>query len=466
MVSSFNNYILALFDLHAPVKKNIIKDKSKPWITDTIKLIMSLRDDALTKYYKTKTDSAKQFYCSLKNYVTTAIKHEKKAYFNSFINNNLKNPNILWKTIRNSAVLNNRRSDCIPDHINDPNKISDYFLKLPPTKNVDLKCVIVDMKINNPVLGNTFDLKPTTETDVLKIINNISTCSSGCDGVSIDMIKLTLPKTLPIITKIINKSLKTLTFPTLWKKALVRPIPKRDSIEDLKDLRPISILPILSKVLEKVVLNQMIDYCDGINVIPRFQSGFRRGHGTETALLHVTDDLLEASDMGLSSILVLLDYTRAFDCLHPQLLLAKLKHYGFSTNTCKWFETYLTDREQTVVTYASDGTKMCSSPRTVDRGVPQGSILSPILFSIFTADLPKCIKTCKYHLYADDTQLYCSFDAKNIQEAIKNINADLTSIYNWSDNNSLCLNPTKSQVLIFFFRDYSHHSYPHTVSPV
>lgn len=448
MVTTFNNYILTLFDLHAPVKKYIIKDKSKPWITDTIKFIMSLRDDALTKFHKNKTDSAKEYYCSLKNYVTTAIKHEKKAYFNSFINNNLKKPSILWKNLKNTATLTERHLDCIPDHINDPNQISDHFLKLPPAKNIDLKLVIDNMTDNNHDTSTTFDLKPTTETEVLKVINNISTKSLGYDGLSIEMIKMTLPTTLPIITKIINKSFETHTFPGLWKKALVRPIPKKDKVEDLKDLRPVSILPVLSKVLERVVMKQILEYLDSCNIIPKFQSGFRRGHGTETALLNVTDDISEASDMGLSSILVLLDYTRAFDCLHPQLLLAKLKHYGFSNNTCNWFETYLTNREQTVVTYAADGTKMSSPSKTVDRGVPQGSILSPILFTIFTADLPNCIKTCKYHLYADDTQLYYSFDPRDTQEAIKNINADLQRIYNWSENNSLCLNPAKSQVLI------------------
>lgn len=448
MVTSFNNFILTLFDLHAPLKKRIIKDKSKPWLTDTLKFMMSLRDDALIKYLKTKTDSAKQYYCSLKNYVNTAIKHEKKAYFNCFINSNIKKPNIMWKNIKNTALLNSKCVNCIPDRINDPNKISDHFLTLPPAKDIDSKHVLDNIKRDNLDEGQVFNLKLTTESEVLKIIDNISTGSSGCDGLSIDMIKLTLPQTLPIITKIINKSVETHTFPSLWKKALVRPIPKKDTVEDFNDLRPISILPILSKVLEKVVLNQMIEYLDSNDIIPRFQSGFRRGHGTETALLHVTDDLSEASDMGLSSILVLLDYTRAFDCLHPQLLLAKLKHYGFSTNTCKWFETYLTHREQTVVTYANDGTKMFSSPKTVVRGVPQGSSLSPVLFTIFTADLPNRIKTCKYHLYADDTQLYYSFDAKDTQEAIKNINSDLQNILNWSENNSLCLNPSKSQVLI------------------
>lgn len=446
MVATFNCFVLALFDLHAPIIKHTIRDRQKPWITETIKLMMHLRDEALKRYHKVKTDAAKLYYRSLRNFVTTALKQEKKSYFNSQINSNLNKPNILWKKIKETVPLNNTRTSCIPDHINDPNVISDYFLTLPACNNIDVDDVTADIKM--PKLPNTFDLKPTSETEVFKIINSITTNSTGLDGLNIRMIKLTLPKTLPIITAIINKSIETNTFPEQWKAALVRPIPKNTSPNELKDLRPISILPILSKVLEKVVLSQVVDHLDKNSIIPKFQSGFRRGHGTETALLHVTDDLSEASDMGWSSILILLDYTRAFDCLHPQLLLAKLSHYGFSSNTCRWFETYLTNREQTVVAFGIDGEKMLSSPKVVPRGVPQGAILSPVLFTIFTADLPQCLQKCKYHLYADDTQLYYSFKAKDTERAIKNVNDDLQNIYSWSEKNSLVLNPNKSRVLI------------------
>ncbi|CAH2100188.1 unnamed protein product [Euphydryas editha] len=265
------------------------------------------------------------------------------------------------------------------------------------------------------------------------------------------MIKMTLDMTIPVITKItkiVNKSIESNKFPSCWKEALVRPIPKKNSITGLKDLRPISILPVLSKVLEKVVLNQVLQFVENKKIIPKFQSGFRRGYGTETALLHVTDDLSEASDMGLSSIMVLLDYSRAFDCLQPELLLAKLKYYGFSKDTCEWFESFLTHRQQRVVTENRNGELKFSTLRTLEKGVPQGSLLSPLLFTIFTADLHKHIKHCKYHLYADDTQLYYSFDSEDMQDAMNKINEDLGNIYDWSRNNSLFLNPSKSQMLV------------------
>lgn len=189
--------------------------------------------------------------------------------------------------------------------------MSDHFLALPPCKDVTLSNVANDIK--KPRLQPVFELKTVTEREVHKIINNITTNSSGQDGICIKMIKLTLHKTLPTITAIVNKSIENHTFPAQWKHALIRPIPKKNNVDELKELRPISLLPILSKVLEKVVLDQVIAYLDNQDVIPKFQSGFRRGHGTETALLHVTDDIVEASDKGY-----LIDTIR----LHPSVRLS------------------------------------------------------------------------------------------------------------------------------------------------
>lgn len=444
MIENFNFYITQLFDFHAPMRKIIIKDQPKPWITNMIKFMMTLRDDALTKAQKDKTDSSKNYYRNLKNLVTAAIERERKAYFIFSINNNIKKPALMWKNIKNS-IQKDERINYIPDQLRDPDLINDHFLNLPPSDNTDTNTNFV----HNFTQGDTLELRTTTETEVEKIINEIKTRAAGEDNINIDMIKLTLNVTLPIITRIVNKSIETNTFPSSWKRALVKPIPKKSNVSELKDLRPISILPVLSKILEKVILLQVSRYLEDIKVIPKFQSGFRRGHSTETALLHVTDDLSEASDVGLSSIMVLLDYTRAFDCLDQNILLTKLKSYGFSLNTCHWFKTFLSNREQRVVIEDTDGKKRFSSSKHVQRGVPQGSLLSPILFTIFTADMPYHIKSCKYHLYADDTQLYYSFNAKDAKTAIKIINEDLNNIYEWSQNNSLALNPSKSQTIIF-----------------
>lgn len=343
--------------------------------------------------------------------------------------------------------LYDTQSNPVPQHLNDPDKINDHLLNLPDNNSIlsnQLK-IAPTFTINKP---QQFRLKPTTDEEVRNIIYSIKTNAAGHDTLTIEMIKLTLDFTLPVVVSIINRSIETNTFPTCWKTALVRPIPKKNCIETLSDLRPISILPVLSKVIEKIVLKQIENYIEMNNIIPKFQSGFRKGHSTETALLHVTDELTEASDNGLSSIVVLLDYSRAFDCLHPDLLITKLAQYGFSQDTCLWFKTFLENRKQIVVTDGLNGEKNYSKVGNLTRGVPQGSILSPVLFSIFTADLSSHINTCKYHLYADDTQIYHSFDSKNVDEAIKSVNEDLENVFQWSRSNSLLLNPKKSKMII------------------
>ncbi|CAK1581438.1 unnamed protein product [Parnassius mnemosyne] len=138
------------------------------------------------------------------------------------------------------------------------------------------------------------------------------------------MVRISLPVTLPIITEIINESIHTKIFPDPWKLTKIKPIPKNPNVQEINNFRPISISPTLSKILERVVCSQLKRYLEDNHILPETQSGFRRGYGTETALLHVTDDITADYDKGKSSILVLLDFTRAFDCINHDILLAKL----------------------------------------------------------------------------------------------------------------------------------------------
>ncbi|CAK1601335.1 unnamed protein product [Parnassius mnemosyne] len=248
------------------------------------------------------------------------------------------------------------------------------------------------------------------------------------DKLSRDMIILTLPAMLKVITATINKSIETSTFPSSWKIALVRPLPKNNDPKDLKDLRPISILPFLAKILEKVIYNQVIKFCDANNILPDLQSGFRKGRSTSTALLDVVDNILTSQDSGRGTILTLLDFSRAFDSINIDLLLSKLSFYGFVTSSIKWFQSYLCGRSQQVILNQPNGSSLVSEQRPLNRGVPQGSILGPLLFIIYTADITNCMHFCKYHLYADDLQVYLSCNSLEFLFTISNINEDLNRI--------------------------------------
>lgn len=192
----------------------------------------------------------------------------------------------------------------------------------------------------------------------------------------------------------------------------------------------------------------MIEYLDTFKFLPHKQSGFRAGRSTATALLDVIDDILCGQDMGEGTILVLLDFSRAFDCINIDLLLSKLTFYGFDNATVKWFASYLSGRTQRVEVVHDDGSKVNSSASPVTAGVPQGSILGPILFILYSADIIECLRNCRFHLYADDLQMYITFKPNETAVAVERLNEDLKRVVNWSYKNGLLLNPVKSKYLV------------------
>ena len=223
----------------------------------------------------------------------------------------------------------------------------------------------------------------------------------------------------------------------------IRPIPKNNTPINPEDYRPINILPVLGKVFEKIIHKQITNYLTQYGLLDKFQSGFKPNHSTTTALLKVTNDIYLAKDRGQMTILALLDLSKAFDCVDRDILLAKLRSMKFSENTLAWMQSFLSDRKQSV----SVGNNV-SNWRSTEAGVPQGSVLSPLLFSIYLCDLSEQLKHCRYHLYADDMQLYIHTKPNDIQETIEKLNEDLTNIQQWTEIHSLKVNPLKSQAII------------------
>ena len=222
------------------------------------------------------------------------------------------------------------------------------------------------------------------------------------------------------------------------------PLNKVHNPSEYGDLRPLSILPIFSKVLERIMLDQLSVYVNMNSILPGNQSGFRAGHSCSSALLNILDDILRAHDNNRVTVLVLLDFTKAFDTINHDLLLSKLRYFGLSGSAIELIHSFLDGRSQYVS--LSDN---CSSIMHVASGVPQGSILSPLLYSLYTSGLQDSISYCNYHFYADDTQLYYSFLPKETEEANIKINEDLNSLATAAGKHSLKINPNKSSVLIF-----------------
>lgn len=270
---------------------------------------------------------------------------------------------------------------------------------------------------------------------------------------SLDFIPSSFPKDVidtvgPSILLTINSSLTKGIFPAAFKHAEVQPLLKKPNLDlsILNNFRPISKLPFLSKVLEKVVSTQILAFMCHNNIFEKFQSGFRVLHSTETVLLKVTNDLLLATDREESAVLILLDLSAAFDTVDHAILIDRLKTWvGIRDTALSWFYSYLLER-----TFAVTIGNHSSSTAHITCGVPQGSILGPILFSIYMLPLGHIIQqhNVSFHCYADDTQIYLPLrpgDPRSLAavvDCIKDINC-------WMAQNFLPLNNSKSEILLF-----------------
>ena len=235
-------------------------------------------------------------------------------------------------------------------------------------------------------------------------------------------------------------------FPTAWKIAEVIPIHKDGDYEQPNNNRPVSLLPVLSKICKRIVLNQLTS-CLTINrPLSAHQSSNKAWHSTETSLINSTDSILKAVDNKKVTAVILLDMSKAFDSINHEILLAKLKNVGVSSSCLSWFKSYLSERYETVRINSTLSDKL-----PVVCGVLQGCILGPLLFSIYVNDLSSSIKKCSSKSYVDDTKLLLSFHINNSSTAaaVVDLNGDLTRIRNSCFDNLLLLNPEKTKLMIY-----------------
>ena len=287
----------------------------------------------------------------------------------------------------------------------------------------------------------SFKLQPVDVQCVLKVMKNLKAKTSyGLDGVSSEIIKMCKEEIAYPLTIIINKSISTGQFPKDWKIAKVIPILKKGDKSLLKNYRPVALLCVAAMILEKIVADQIEKFFEDNNLLGEFQFGFRRKKSTISELITLYETLQEARDQGKHIGLILYDLSAAFDTVEPQVLVQKLKIYGFDYLSRKWMESYLTGRRQ--VTKVGDKT---SAPVDLTLGTPQGSRLSPLLFLILMADLNLWVKDSQLSNFADDTQ---SVIIANSEEELreKAIAESQAVVAHFSANN-LVNNPDKAALL-------------------
>ena len=266
--------------------------------------------------------------------------------------------------------------------------------------------------------------------------------SSGLKDIHTRFLKTGADVLAAPLTYIFNLSLHTAIIPRPWKSATVTPLHKDGSVSDPNNFRPISVLPVVMKIFERAVHSQIYQHLSTNKLLSSHQSGFRPGHSTMTCLLDVSDFILGNMDHGSLTCGVFLDLSKAFDLIDHSILKSKLAHVGIIDHALHWFDNYLTGRTQSVCVNGAS-----SEPMDLNSGVPQGSVLRPLLFLIFINDLPNCVKQSKVVLYADDTALF--FANKDVMTIERVLQEELNFLNNWFHKNGLIVNCSKTNFMVF-----------------
>ena len=385
------------------------------------------------------------------NHCNRLLSSSKSQYYSDLVQQSEGNSKKLWTELK--KILHRTPVSVLPDHVSEKSladSFSDFFIsKISRIRDL-FKDVPPSVDLPDIPPKSFDDFNAVTESEIRKFILASPTKSCQLDPWPTFLVKDYVDILLPSVTKLINLSLRDGTFPSRFKEAIVTPLIKKPSLpkNDMKNYRPVSGLCFISKLLERVVASQVKTHLESCTLNNIFQSAYRSGHSTETALLGLKNDIHLSLSKGLPTALILLDLSAAFDTIDHDLLLKRLStEFGFNHTVSKWFSSYMFGRKQCVKVGDVVSDAIC-----LLFGVPQGSVLGPILFILYTTPLSKIISShelIQHHLYADDTQIYLELTPTNSSEAIAQLQACLSEVQSWMASNKLKLNPDKTEFIVF-----------------
>ena len=356
-----------------------------------------------------------------------------------------------WKLLKTILALNNnseKRKLCltvnnvaVTNSKDIANGFNEFFVSIGPELAKDIHSDINPLTyVNN--INNSIAIFDVSCEEVRNIIHSLKNSSAGHDEFPTFVGKICVDSYIEPLTFLINSSLRTGVFPSELKLARVVPIFKAGDSSALTNYRPISVLTFFTKVFEKIVYNKLFNFISDNNILYDHQYGFRKGRSIQQAIITLVDRITKSQDIGDIVITLLIDLKKAFDTIDHRILLRKLYSYGIRGTMFKWIESYLTGRSQYVI---FDG--KVSETRSIKCGVPQGSILGPLLFILSVNDMCNVSPILFKILYADDTCVLIS--GNHLNNLIKMLNIELISLNNWFKANKLSLNTKKSFFMIF-----------------
>ena len=455
---SYDNFILiflTLFNNIFPLKvrqvyENTIKNK---YITNEIKSLI-VKKNKLQRLYAKRPQTYGAEYKRIRNKVTNKLRSARAQFFRNKLTNSRGNSKQIWNTIND--VLNRHKTknnDTIEftdeegvKH-SDPGSVADMFNKFFVNIGKILANQVID-EGSRPEdyfgvrIENNVNFGDTSFTEIEDLIANLGDAAAGCDNVPVKLVKFVINEIKAPLKHIFNCSLRTGIFPEKLKISKVIPIHKKDNKTEITNYRPISLLPVFSKILERLIYNRLELFLQNNKIIYSNQHGFQPKKSTTSALLNLTDNILESFDKNQFCVGAFLDFSKAFDTVNHSILVKKLEHNGIRNTPLRLIQNYLSNRQQYVHFKDTD-----SSKRHITHSVPQGSILGPLLFNLYINDIINSVNKLKLILYADDS---CFFNSHtNLHTLIENINNELIDVNKWLSANQLTLNIKKSHYIIF-----------------
>lgn len=441
-------------DIHAPFKRTRLRFKQLPWINLPIQKEMRHRNRLYKKFRRVPSDANWELYRIQRNKVSTMKRNSVKAFCSqAAADASLGAVGQFWKKMKpllpSNKSITTQSITLIDDGgvVSDPSVTFNNYFSKPAIDEHVIGQKIEDFASHPSVAmiaGKRHDLdfafEHVTESYVADLISNLDgNKSSGPDGFPPKILKLAAPALAAPITSLFNYCIDRSKWPSQWKTSNVTPIHKKAEETCKENYRPVSILSTIPKLFEKIKYDQL--YRAFSPLFSNNMSGFLRGHSCCTALLKMTDDWRALLDQKMIVGVAAIDLSKAFDSICHNLLLAKLKAYGLRNSALRLLESYLSDRYQRVKCNGRFSTWL-----PVKCGVPQGSLLGPLLFNIFVNDVNDCVSASSLRLYADDTTQYSA--SINPVTLEININSDISRLNDWFAQNCLRINGKKTQAMI------------------
>lgn len=464
--------IQALCDKHAPLTKcsnRKTKYCNKPWIDKELVKQIMLKNKLYRKMKKNPNENNKLVFSQSRSQVNHSMRIKKKAYFTNYFNTYRTNSKKTWEGLYLAMELTRNRKTIgthIKDHrtskiLHSPQEIADsfatHFEDVPINVRSKLPTVNPDFRKYLPkALPNSMYFSDTSPLEIFNLINKLKNSSSTGDlPIPNQFLKIINFPISYILSHLINRSLKEGSMPRVLKRGKQTPVFKSGE-KTIANHRPITVVNSFAKIFEKVVAQRLIDFIDKYKLLNNRQFGFRKYHNTVHAMINLLDTCLEGLDERLTVGGVFLDISKAFDSVDHSILINKLENYGIRGVVLDWFKSYLCERELYV---SVNG--VSSSKYFLKYGIPQGSVLGPILFLLYINDVVNSSNKLVFSIFADDTALILKIDREFYDETMR---TELSNVMNWFDSNLLLLNVDKTKY-IYFGPEYNTIKALHSITP-